>query len=517
MRKALNEIKSRAMGADNISLTMMEFILPFVMDVIIKLINDSLQLGTFPSTWKTSIIKPLPKKPNPETYNDLRSIHVLPVLSKIIEKIVCKMLISYLNVQKILPKTQSGFRTNYSTCSALTKVANDLTSAIDKTKASCLVLLDYSKAFDLINHDMLLAKLHYFGLDNIFCNWFADYLSNRSQIVDVEGNRSTAVNAMAMGVPQGSILGPVLFSIYTSDLPSVIHNCNVHLYADDVQLTLSFDVADTNIALRHLNEDLNRISEWSCDLGMTLNANKSCVLFIGNPRILNNLAKFNFSTIHINNVEIPSKEYTKNLGVIFDSHLCFEQHVSNILRTCYIKLKTLFAFKYLLSEKVKYKLIESLILPMFDYCLPLYFSFLTRDYKNKLQMAQNSCMRFVYLTKKYEHITPVYNINHHLKIEHRYEYLFGVFLMKIFTNKCPEYLYELFIPRSNLHNLNLRANVLFNIHPHNSTKFESSFSYVSVNHLNKPKFYNLITKYSINTFKTKYKQVAMSHQITGYM
>lgn len=321
--------------------------------------------------------------------------------------------------------------------------------------ASCLVLLDYSKAFDLINHDMLLAKLHYFGVDALLCNWFADYLRNRSQIVDIEGSRSTNNSAIAMGVPQGSILGPILFSLYTSDLPNVLKNCNVHLYADDVQLTISFAPTNTNIALQGLNEDLGRISDWSRDQSMVLNASKSCVLFIENSSTLNKVAKFNFSTIHIDNIEIPIKEYAKNLGVICDSHLNFQQHLSSKLKSCYIKLKSLYAFKYLLSENVKYKLMESLVFPIFDYCLPMYYSFLNNNYKNKLQMAQNACMRFVYLTKKFEYRTPLYNDHKQLKIAHRFQYLFGVFLMKIFTYKCPEYLYELLIPRRNIHNLNL--------------------------------------------------------------
>lgn len=515
VQTALREIKSRAMGVDNISMTMVEFILPFVIGVVTKTINDSIQLGVFPSTWKTSVIKPLPKKPNPVTYNDLRLIHLIPIFSKIAEKIVCKMLLKHIESHNILPKIQSGFRSHYSTCSALTKVANDLTAAMDQSKASCLVLLDYSKAFDLINHDMLLAKLHYIGLDPLSCKWFGDYLKNRSFIVDIDGSRSPTKISVDTGVPQGSILGPILFTIYTSDLPKAIMYCNVHLYADDVQLTASFDPSDTNIALRHLNDDLRRILNWSWDHAMVLNANKSGVLFVGSQRILSKVAQFNFSTVHIDNVEIPIKDHARNLGVTFDSQLNFEQHVANKLKTCYIKLKTLYSFKCLLPEDVKYRLIESLIFPQFDYCLPMYYNFLSSNFKHKLQVAQNACMRFVYQTKKYDHITPVYNEHKHLKIEHRYRYLFGVFLMKIFAYKCPEYLYELLIPRRNLHSLNLRNNALFNIYQHKTSRFKCSFSYVSVDYLNNPVFSNLLTSYNApHIFKAKYKQVITTQQVS---
>ena len=185
-------------------------------------------------------------------------------------------------------------------------------------------------------------------------------MSNRLQIVEVDDVRTDPA-VMRYGVPQGSILGPISFSLYTANLPSIIRHCNIHLYADDTQLLYTFDPTETSSALQKVNSDLGRRFTWSVDHGLCLNENKSYYLIIGTNNTRNKASLYNFTTVHINNVEIPQEEHLKNLGVTLDSNLNFEKHVINKLGILYIKMKALYKYKFILSSNIKYKIAESLL------------------------------------------------------------------------------------------------------------------------------------------------------------
>ena len=232
------------------------------------------------------------------------------------------------------------------------------------------------------------------------------------QYVVVDDMKSNPI-VVKYGVPQGSILGPILFNIFTADLPANIHQFSIYMYADDTQILKSFELSLVNVALHEVNSNLERIFLWSTKNGLRINANKSCFLLMGTTNTKSKVMLFNFTTVHINNTEIPQKEYAKNLGVIFDDSLNFERHVTSKLSILYMKLKALYKIKYILQEKVKYRIVESVLYPQFDYCLILYYKFLTTDFRNKLQTAQNTCLRFIYTVRKYDHITPIYREHQH--------------------------------------------------------------------------------------------------------
>lgn len=509
--KAFRQLKSKCSGIDQISFAMLEWSMTYIIDFLKNLINDCLEFGDFPTVWKTALVKPIPKVSNPISFSDLRAINILPILSKLVERLVFTMLIEYISSENILPSVQSGFRANHSTATALSKVTTDIVSGMDKSEAACLVLLDYSRAFDLLNHELLIAKLHYYGISENACLWFLNYLSGRIQIVEIDGVRSAPSN-INYGVPQGTILGPVLFSLYTSDLPQSVLHCSVHLYADDTQLVRTFEPSQASRDLQKVNTDLDRILNWSKSHGLSLNTKKSCYLIIGTNSVKNKVQMYNFTTVNICGEIIPQNEFARNLGVTFDTNLNFENHVSKKLGILYMKLKTMYKFKFLLSEKIKFMLIESLLYPQIDYGLTVYYSFLTLEFKNKLQLAQNSCIRFVYCVSKFDHITPIYEVNSHLKIESRFMLLFGVFLFKIFKNKQPEYMWNYIVPRQELHNLNLRNLVRFDIPHHVTKKFECCFAYLAVKLLNSDSYFNLMEGKSLITFRIAYKKYLLELQ-----
>lgn len=490
---------------------MLIFGMPVLAPVLGDIINACLREGQFPEIWKVAIVKPLPKTPNPSSFSALRPVSILSVLSKILERLVFNMLLEYVMENRLLPSSQSGFRRHFSTCTALLKITTELTLALDSSKVACLALLDYTKAFDVLNHDLLLAKLHFLGLSKLSCNWFENYLRGRSQLVDVGGVRSS-IAAVSYGVPQGSILGPILFSLFISDITSAAHHCSLHLYADDTQLVKFIDPLSPTSAINEMNADLSRLGDWSRRHGLMLNASKSCLLFVGTPYMRAKMRFNTFVTVHIDGVEIPEKDCARNLGVLLDNNLSFEQHVASRVSYVYMKLKSLYRYKYLLDVSLKYRIVESLVFPMFEYCLPVYFNFLTVEYASKVQLAQNSCIRFAYSIRKYDRISHIYNNNGHLKVFYRHKFHLGTLLKGIFDTKEPSYLYEMFQLRSHMHNLHLRG-ANFDMMPHRTAKFQSCFAYAAVKMLNDSDTYFMICNTSSLVFRKRFKTLLLAEQI----
>lgn len=486
--KALKSIKSQAVGADNISIKMISTVMPYCLDFFRTLLNESINQGIFPEAWKISNIIPIPKIANPKSYNDLRPISLLPVFSKILEKIVAAQIKEYLETNSILHQHQSGFRHGHGTQTALLKVTNDLINSMDNSYTSFLILLDQSKAFDLVNFQLMLAKLKFLGFDNLVLNWFQSYLEGRSQRVIIEKTMYSSLRNTDSGVPQGSILGPLLFLIYTFDLTNCLSYCSVHMYADDIQMYYSFKSEDIIQSLNIVNDDLSNISNYSKSHGLRLNSSKTVAMCIGSERQRSTITgNYNIS---IDNNNIKWVEKAKNLGIIMDGSISFCYHVDHIFRCSMAKLKSMYKFKNTFSEKTKLQLTKSLIYPHIEYCCVVYYHFLPQYNRDRLQRIQNACVRFISKVPYREHITPHIIQLNELKVEDRINYLITIFLYKLLKSQNPLYLYSLLSRRSDIHDLNIRTNS-FNIPQHSTKKFEGSFSFVaskflnmSLNHLN---------------------------------
>ncbi|CAG4964365.1 unnamed protein product [Colias eurytheme] len=286
--KAIRELTSQAVGSDDISLDMLKLTTPSTLKIITHIINTSISSNAFPTLWRNALVQPIPKKDHPDTYKDLRPISILPCMSKILEKIVHRQVVEYLETNRILPDLQSGFRRQRGTATALTDVVDNIIRAQDGGMSTILVYLDYSRAFDTLNIPLLLAKLSYYGFTQSAVSWFDSYLNNRTQTVMITGENGKGLfsrcRSVERGIPQGSILGPLLFILYTADIINNIQFCKFHSYADDIQLYLSFKPDDTHDCLVKLNGDLDRISTWSANNTLLLNADKTKFMILGTPK-----------------------------------------------------------------------------------------------------------------------------------------------------------------------------------------------------------------------------------------
>lgn len=513
VHKILHDIGTNAVGLDGISAAMLKYCSPYIDIYILHIINCSIESNYFPDLWKTSIGKPLPKKPNPNSYSDLRVISILPAVSKIFEKVLYLQIYNFVTINKILPDTQCGFRKGYSTSVALTNVIDDVIRARDNGQDCVLVLLDYSRAFDTINHRLMCSKLKYFGFDDQSFNLINSYLGSRKQKIFSNNSFSDEANIIS-GVPQGSILGPLLFLIYTSDILRALNYCNVQAYADDTQIYYPFDYTNFLQAAEHMNSDLKIISQLSEEHNLKINPSKSCAVLFGNKSHIDFL-KANF-IININNEPIEFVTEAKNLGIIMDSELRFAVYVKKVLQKAFFSMKLLYSNRHILNFRLKKMLCESLVLSNFNYGDFVWGPCLDAVSKNRIQVIQNNCSRFVCGLRKYDHVSHTFRDLNWLRMENRRLHHLGCFIFKILSDTDAVIsLRNKFVKRGNVHAVNIRSTEKMTMPLHRTALFQRSFTYNAVKLLNS--LPSQLLNINVKKFKLEYKRYLISQQNLQYL
>ena len=275
VKNIINDLKPKlSTGHDEISSKLLKVLQPLLTESIVLIINQSLETGIFPNKLKISKIIPLFKNGDKLFMQNYRPISLLPVISKIFEKVVFHQLYEYFETNNLFNPNQYGFRKNYSTELALLHFTDKIINELDKSNTPLALFLDLSKAFDTLNFKILLDKLTYYGISTKCLTWFNSYLANRKQYVQMENIKSDKMTILT-GVPQGSVLGPLLFIIYTND----IINCSTHfhpvIYADDTTLiNTSVNLNnDQNVVI--LNQELDKIYQWLNTNKLSLNISKT--------------------------------------------------------------------------------------------------------------------------------------------------------------------------------------------------------------------------------------------------
>jgi len=433
---AINKIKSNAIGYDGISTRFLKLILPVILPIITHLFNFILTTGSFPMAWKIAKIIPKQKKSNP-TIDDLRPISILSSISKSFELILSEQIYLYLNTFNLLFKYQSGFRKNHSTTSSLLEIVDQICTALDKKHIFILLLLDFSKAFDSINHNILFKKLNtQFNFDISSIKLLQNYLSNRTQFVSISEKISSLLPVIC-GVPQGSVLGPLLFSLFINDLFRCLSHCHCRLYAEDSQIFKSGPISQLVTLINKVNLDLKSIENWSNINCLKLNPLKSQAMIIYKRAIsIDNLPK-----IKLGNSIIEYTDKAKNLGIMFSSPFLWHDHISLIATKIYPILRRLWKFSYFLDFWTKKKLIVSLVLPHFLYSCVV-FAGLREGEFHRLNVMFNDCTRFVANRKRCDHISDLSKTLLDCTFSNFLDFKVVTNFKKILNGFLPNYLFE---------------------------------------------------------------------------
>ena len=387
--KLILSLKDSAPGWDDITATLLKVSLDYIRDPLCHLCNKSLQSGIFPAQLKIANVLPLYKAQDPFQFNNYRPVSLLCILSKVFEKIMYSRLNEYLVELGILYEFQFGFRKKHSTHLALLILLDKLTKALDDGKKAIGIFLDFSKAFDTVNHDILLDKLFHYGIRGPAYKWFQSYLSDRSQYVTYNGVKSPT-KQIKCGVPQGSILGPLLFLIYINDLPNVCKVMMPFLFADDTHLFTSGDNIEEMYEVA--NQELISIAEWLKVNKLSLNVKKTHYMVFSGANSVPPLIRPN--KLKIEGEEISEVSKTKFLGVIIDNKLKWQHHImyisSKISKGLGVILK---ARKFLNTDSLKnlyYAFVYSYLL----YCNHVWGN-ASMCYLNKLIVLQKKAIRII--------------------------------------------------------------------------------------------------------------------------
>ena len=338
-------------------------------------------------------------------------------------------------------KFQSGFRKNYSTNTSLSHLSNQLLSQFENGKMTGMILIDLQKAFDTLDHKILCEKLQFLGFDSSSISWIKSYLTNRIFYISIDKDLSNP-GTISCGVPQGSILGPLLFLIYINDLPGVIDKCDVRLYADDT--ALMFSDKNINNINKILNEEFSELCDWFVynKLSIHLDEKKTkCILF---SRFKN--TDINHQ-LHIKKDDFIIKQYStvEYLGCLLDSNLSGESMAKKLLVIINNKLKFLKRYKNSLSPKIRRMLCNSIIQPHFEYGCSAWYPVLTNNLKQKFQVAQNKCIRFCLGLSPLHHIgLREFKAINWLPCNFRIDQCILVLVLNYYSQNCPDYTNDIF-------------------------------------------------------------------------
>jgi hypothetical protein len=398
-----------------------KFVLEFLeilLPVFERMINLSLSSGIVPRSFKTASVIPLLKKPglDPDVLGNYRPVSNLPFASKLLERAVAEQLNEHLKRHDMYARFQSAYRPSHSTETALVRVVNDLLSFVDSGENALLVCLDLSAAFDTIDHALLLGRLSdVVRLSDTVLSWFSSYLSDRFQRVLVNQCFS-AETPLLCGVPQGSVLGPVLFSLYTKPLSELISSFSVdhHFFADDSELYSKIPV-EPNAALaaiQNIEQCCLAIKSWMNTNKLKLNDQKTEALLCGPPQRRESCPR---QCIQVGGATIPFASSVKSLGVVLDSDLSFDAHISFVVKTCFFHVRALSKIRNYITRPSANTVAVSLVLSRLDYCNSL-LAGLPQTQIKRLQAAQNAAARVVTGSRRSDHITPILRELHWLPV-----------------------------------------------------------------------------------------------------
>jgi hypothetical protein len=471
--RELIQLNNRSnLGVLNIDSKLLRIAAYEISNSLCDIINNCIMNGDLPDDWKLAKVTPIYKNKGPkEDCGNYRPISVICHIAKIMEKSVQIQLKEYLMKHNFISHVQSAYLKNHSTQSSLHNIVSDILDGINTNSVNMLCFLDLAKCFDTIDHDILLCKLEKYGIRGKNLKFFKKYLSGRKQCVKVNGQLSSILDIL-FGVPQGSILGPILFLLFINDLPTCLQKCECNLFADDTVIyTMNTDEIK---ATSDLQCDLDNVHNWFTANRLSINIDKSCTMSVTNKSRSN-------SIFYISDNMLSSVTHTKYLGVTICENLSWEAQIKTVCSKMGYGINVLYRLR---QKKVAHnellKIYNTIIQPYIDYCLTIW-GYAPLCYINKIQRLQNRIVRIV--TNNYDlNVNPAKLLNKLglMSIIQRHDYFMSIQMFRCMQGTAPSYLIDRVEYSSNYNFYQTRlsnASMLYVPKPR-IEKFRQSFQYV---------------------------------------
>ena len=377
---------SKSSGIENVSSYALKVAFKALMPKVTRMFNLSIRTAQYPDDWKKALVIPIPKTGNLGRVQNYRPISLLPLPGKIMEKLMHAQLSNHLEKQELLTTKQHGFRKEHSTIHSIAQVTNYISKKIDSRIPTLAAFIDFKKAFDCVQHSVLLDKLEKFKVGEEVLTWVRNYLENREQRVLANGIYSGYQN-ITQGVPQGSVLGPLLYILYANDLTDVLTNCKIAMYADDTVIYTAED--NFKVSVSNLQKDLDSLAEWCNVNGLSVNTQKTKTMVFGGVQLLKNLPLFEMKLKGETLERVTSYKY---LGVTLDSQLNYNAHISKTISCATGKLKQFQRMRSFLNTKAATLVYKSMLLPILEYG-DILITATSNVNKKRLQILQNKGLR----------------------------------------------------------------------------------------------------------------------------
>ena len=453
--KIVNDLAPKtSCGRDNLSTKLLQRIVRIIINPLTVTINQSLNTGIFPDRLKIAKVIPLFKKDDNHEFGNYRPISLLPCISKVLEKVVFIQVYDYFTDNNLWYGSQYGFRKGHSTELASLELVDRVYKTLDDGKIAISVFLDLSKAFDTLDHNILMQKLSFYGINGVALNWFKSYLQNRCQYV-VFNDHCSELLPLTTGVPQGSILGPLLFIIYMNDVNFACRNFKPIIYADDTNLfspICSFDCTingDKASMSSVINNELALVQEWLNINKLSLNVKKTkYMLFHHKQRKLNN-EPINLS---INNQPIERVNSFNFLGLTLDENMTWNAHIQCTSNKIARTIGVVNRLKHSLPLEILRYIYNALILPHLQYAL------LTWGFKNnRLFKLQKRAIRVITRSKYNAHTEPLFRNLNLLKLDDMFKLNMLKTYYKFKNGNLPDYIMSMFSNVDASHGYNTRT------------------------------------------------------------
>ena len=419
---------------------------------ILQIVNKTILDSTFPNTIKHAVVTPILKQSslNPEELKNYRPVSSIPFVSKIIERAIYDQLDNYLETNNLYPYFQSAYRKNYSCESALVELMDDLQKkVIVNEEETVLILLDSSAAFDTVDHQILINKLeNEFNIKDNALKLITSYLHKRTFSTKINDMESSPRD-LRYGVPQGSLLGPLFYNLYTKTIEKIAtkHGLKIITYADDCQLYISYKTPDRILVEEKVNKCLQDLKIWMDNVFLKLNAGKTIV------KVFRPTVSRLSQSIPTQFLNFDLADSIKTLGVSINGKLKFDNFIANKVKICNMHLRNLYNIRHCLDHSTRVLLVTNQILSTIDYCNPLLLGATNKSLR-PLELIINRSILFIYNLRYDEHITPFYKKLHFLPIRQMTQYKACLIAYKILHEKAPLYLRQHFTPyvqRSSMH------------------------------------------------------------------